>query len=126
MKGAPAMVLSTVRVSPKMRHKRLTQERHFVMTEKHGRVPLKVLLDRALTPYQFRVYVALCWLERDGGHVTCGVREIAKTAGVSSATTARAVQVLQDHGHLEIYVSGRGERQHYQLDWVGKWVEPKE
>lgn len=80
------------------------------MTEKKDskawvRLPLSVLADERLTPYEAVVLSIL--IDRDSESTQVSVKKIAKMSGISERKTKESLKVLEKTGYIAVKHTGR-------------------
>lgn len=83
--------------------------------KRYGRIPMELLLDRAVNSGAVRVYGLLASSVFQGNVATVGMRRIGKLIGKSPATVMRRLRELEAAGHIKTSPQRSGQRGFYEL-----------
>ena len=98
-----------------MKKKRTTSERYVRLTHRM----MQTQAWRSLDGVARAIYLELAALYngRNNGSVGLSVRQAAQAVGVSKATAARAMLLLQDRGFIAAVSKGRFDRSRHATEW---------
>ena len=71
------------------------------------RLPLAVLQDERLTPYEAVILALLIDRDTGDGQVQVKEQELAKTAGISERKVRNSLHLLRDTGYISVTRTGR-------------------